>query len=404
MIRSSILAWVITLGAVGQPSGIEWWHKSWSAAFEEARARNVPVMVAFIMDGEEANDRIVTGLYPDEAFIKLCDRVVPIVVSISVHAPMRQEIRGTTESVCSKFGSVTCSRHKELEMEARALCWNNKEVRTPSHVFLLPNGDEAGRIIDVHSYSAYEAAVHDAQKSLGRGLSRDEFRTIQEGLRAARGALERNELGEVVERISDIERLAAGTPFAGELEELHAAMTRKGDALVARVEAFAAKRQALEALQLIEDGLAAFKGTAIARELRSLESRVKRTPEGRQAAKQLQLAEKARPYMAKATAAEKERDFLRAYLNYVRILRTAGETALGKEAHRRMMKLLDDPDVAPLIAKRREADAQRSFDAAKRLWDSGSKISARKKLEQVLRCYEGTAAAAAARKLLESDG
>jgi hypothetical protein len=289
-------------------------------------------------------------------------------------------------------------------MEARALCWDNKQVTTPSHIFLLPNGDESGRIIDVHSCSAYEAAVHDAQKQLGRGLSREEFRGLEEGLRAVRGALGRDQLGEAVTRIAGIERIAAGTPFADQLAELQAEVTRKGEALVTRVEALHAERKALKALTLIDEGCTAFKGTKVHRELRALETKIKRTPEGREAAKKIRLAEKARPYMVKAAAAEKERDYLRAYLNYVRVLRSAGETPLGDDAHRRMMKLLEDPDIAPLIARRREADARRSLDAAKRLLDSGSKVSARRKLEQILRCYEGTSAAAEARKLLESDG
>ena len=77
--RNANLMVVVSLAitvSVSPAQSIEWWSGDWESALGEAAARNVPIFVAWIMDDEEANDRIVAGLYKDETFIKATARAV----------------------------------------------------------------------------------------------------------------------------------------------------------------------------------------------------------------------------------------------------------------------------------------------------------------------------------------
>ena len=155
----------ITLLMVGaalaqQPSSTQvlWWSGSWDGAFAEAKTRNVPVLVVFIQDGEEANERIVTGTFRDPEYVKMTHRCVPIVVSLQFHGLKKDETGGVVRAVCTKFGSTTCEAHQNLETPARVeLC--GTDVQTPQHVLVLPDKTIVARIIDVAPVSGYQEMV-----------------------------------------------------------------------------------------------------------------------------------------------------------------------------------------------------------------------------------------------------
>jgi hypothetical protein len=125
---------------------IHWWDKSYADGLAEARTRNVPVLLAFIQDNEEANDRIVTGLYQDPSFIKLTEKCVPMVASLGAHETRKQPVRGHVRRTCSRFGAISCARHRNMDTQARSKFWPDL-VKTPSHIVIYPDGKEAGRII-----------------------------------------------------------------------------------------------------------------------------------------------------------------------------------------------------------------------------------------------------------------
>ncbi len=162
-----------------------WWNGTWDAALKEARARNVPLLVAFVQDGEEANDRCVTGLLPDTEFVKATTHALPMIASLGDHATRKQELNGQTLSVCARFGAIPCAAHRAIEPRAReTLC--DGPVQTPQLVVALPDGTVTGRIVDVGASSQYAKLVKAAQRKLkGRGLTAAESANGRRLLKAA---------------------------------------------------------------------------------------------------------------------------------------------------------------------------------------------------------------------------
>ena len=119
------LALLIVSASLGaqQSSQVLWWAGTWDGAFAEAKVRNAPLLVVFIQDGEEANERLASGILRDPAYVKATLQTVPILANREFHGATKSEAGGVTKSVCSKFGGTTCEAHQKLESEARvALC------------------------------------------------------------------------------------------------------------------------------------------------------------------------------------------------------------------------------------------------------------------------------------------
>ncbi|HLQ38018.1 MAG TPA: HEAT repeat domain-containing protein, partial [Planctomycetota bacterium] len=111
------------------------WETSFDGALAKAKKENKPILIAFIMDGEPANDEVVQQHYTDAEVVKLSSQMVCLLGNIGSH--------GT--DACAKFGGVTCEQHQDVEKKARAAYLKTDVVRAPQHVFCDKNGVELFR-------------------------------------------------------------------------------------------------------------------------------------------------------------------------------------------------------------------------------------------------------------------
>ena len=81
------------------------WRGDLESALAKAKAEKLPILIAFNMDGEGANDTMVSEVYRDAKVVGRSRKFLCLVASKFDHDPVKEGDR----SVCSRFGSVTCA-------------------------------------------------------------------------------------------------------------------------------------------------------------------------------------------------------------------------------------------------------------------------------------------------------
>ncbi len=155
------------------------WAKSYRSALEESAARNVPVLVFFIEDGEEANERVVNGVLPDKRISELSERIVFVIASMADHGEVEVEVDGKTHKVCARYGHLSKSQRRRAEMEVRGKIFGTDPIKTPLYVLIGPDGHDIWRKevdIDIgDTPSELVTAVMNDMKRLGPGMSRADY-------------------------------------------------------------------------------------------------------------------------------------------------------------------------------------------------------------------------------------
>ncbi len=197
--RTSALAVVSILsfvrGVLAQ--GIEW-SPTVDQGLQDARNRNAPVLVSFIQDGEEANDRMVNGIHKSDEVVKLTRRFVCFIANSGNHEQTGQkQPDGSMKQVCQKFGSVSCAEHRAVESWAFKQ-YTQGEVKTPQHLFCDPTGKVLENIIDVPDVSGFTEALENTLRAAGPGLSTEEYRKFSDALGAADRAAKLGRFAEAI--------------------------------------------------------------------------------------------------------------------------------------------------------------------------------------------------------------
>ncbi|MBI4879223.1 MAG: HEAT repeat domain-containing protein [Planctomycetes bacterium] len=168
------------------------WERDYKAAFEKAVERNVPVFLAFNMDGEGANDSTARSIYQDPEFVERSRDFVCLIASSAKHEARAETVDGAERQVCARFGSVTCEEHLKVEIRASEEFIGRDTVIAPQHLLITPSRRLLAR-------KAYQASKDDlfkmmtlAEKELAR-LAGNEDQVEAARLRELKElALERN--------------------------------------------------------------------------------------------------------------------------------------------------------------------------------------------------------------------
>ncbi len=395
-----ICAWAV-LAALGAGQAVpQWWTGGFEAAFAEAKRRNVPILVGFVMDNEEANDRLVSTLYKDPEFVKLTATCVAMVAAREVHPPLP----GAKTVTCSRFLGMPCSVHRSIEEAARAHIFGTKTVQTPYHVVLLPDGTSAGAVEDVQPTPAYVDVVRLAQKQLGPSMTAEQFKVADGALRRAKAALDAAEIADAVSALAEVDKIAKGTPFGKEAATTMEAVLAKGRAAIDDAKKLDAGGDTAAALRSLAALRADYKGTPVADEARKADLALRKTKAGQAAAAQLAKEERAAPILDKAREAEAKKDFPKAAREYARAVGIAPGSPLAAAARARLEAFRADVDVAKLVA-----DALSNFDADEALraidgLPKADRAAITAALKAIVETWPQSPAAEKAKALLEKGG
>jgi hypothetical protein len=105
----------------------------WEAALKKAKAENLPILVAFILKGESANEEVVKNHFRDPEIIALSRRFVCLVACLGLHGERQ-------DAPCPAFPGITCADHERVEGRARLELIGSPTVSCPQFIFLKPDG------------------------------------------------------------------------------------------------------------------------------------------------------------------------------------------------------------------------------------------------------------------------
>ncbi|MEQ8768359.1 MAG: HEAT repeat domain-containing protein [Planctomycetota bacterium] len=117
------------------------WIDSFEEAFEIAKNRGVPVLVAFNRDDEPACQHFADEIYHDPDIVALSRRAVCLIASTYDHAALP-----SGRPACSRFGSIDCADHRDVDIRARENLLEGSEVAiAPQHILCRPDGSILSR-------------------------------------------------------------------------------------------------------------------------------------------------------------------------------------------------------------------------------------------------------------------
>jgi len=128
-----LLALGLCRAALGQQQSIIW-EPDYDKAFKDAKADGRPVMIAFIMDGEPANDEVARTHFKDKDVVSASLGFHCLVASVGVHAAT------SGEGVCQRFGCNTCVTHQRIQMRAQENFIRSTQVSAPQFIYVAPDG------------------------------------------------------------------------------------------------------------------------------------------------------------------------------------------------------------------------------------------------------------------------
>ncbi|MCA9319558.1 MAG: tetratricopeptide repeat protein, partial [Planctomycetes bacterium] len=385
------------------PTEVSWWRGSWSKAIAEARERNVPLLVAVIQDGEDANEALVTQLFKDKAFIVATESVVALVASKEDHGMTRVPVEaGGTLAVCKKFGSVPCGTHQAHEIAMFHEFFVGAIVKTPQVVIARPVKDAekplevVATIVDVYGTSTYTDAIVQAQKLMGPGLTRREFEEAKQTLVRARNHTRMEQYRDALLAANEVAALGGESPVVAQAEDIRRELHAQVELAIGRAETKAAAGQHFEALALLDDIKDSFKDTAPGVHALAAYRQLSRTREGREAVRQLKKQKRFEPDFAKAQDHEKVGEWIDARALYQRIIDRADDLPITGRCRARIDHFIQDAAIAALF----EAEADRQFQTAEAHEQAGREGRAKKAYQVLVDTYPETQAAKAARSKL----
>lgn len=387
---------------LSQPTQVRWWRGAFDDAFERAKLRNVPILLAIIQDGEEANERLVAGLFPDKSFVALTEETVPLICSRSDHDTKSQQIDGRTLHVCSKFGHVACTTHRRQEAVMYHRFFAGKQLSTPQVLVVLPDGKIVGQILDVAGPASYRSAVKKAVRKMGGGISRRDLDGIAKRLSLARTALANDELGIAWGHAAKVVEAGGKSELAAKGLELQKRIRAAIDQELRDLESVNSEEDMWKALELCSSLGEKLKGTPLGTQLLKTQRKLKRKKLGRQVAAKMKRQARLYPRWKKALKSYDKSDYEQAYRLMATVAEKGAGLPLGRRAAERLEALEKDEDLAPLLkAVIADRKAAKLLSSARSLLRSKESAAATVMLKKLIKEYPESRAARSARGLLE---
>jgi hypothetical protein len=317
-------------------------HGTVDEARQEARERNVPLLVHILVDEEVCSVAYLNDVLSDPSLAEMSARAVVIVGSDGEHpqATLETKVDGEvkTRTVCSALPWFpSCTSHAT----ARDRVWQaykdaSGDMRAPQTIVELAEGGISWRhdTSTCPPVAAVIDALAEAQETSGKGLTIEEHTRVLEHVEAGERALERSD-------------------FPAAFEHLNAVLALAPDGALAQQVRPGRDKAEAAVVDLIEDWLPRLvPGTAPVAyaKLADVEDHVLGTPHARRVTKALDKAGRDRALSAALAPAKLSREatgLLRAYRTQVR----DGENRKATVTLRRLLK----PKYADTVAGRQAA-------------------------------------------------
>lgn len=124
-----------------RPSGIAW-ENDYEKALARAERENRPLMVAFVLQGEPANEQMMREHFRDREIIAFSRNFVCLVACPGVTEDVEgARTDGTRGPVSKKLGGASTKEIQKIEYKARTRLLEARAVNCPQFLFLAPDGE-----------------------------------------------------------------------------------------------------------------------------------------------------------------------------------------------------------------------------------------------------------------------
>lgn len=228
--------------------------EKYDAAFAEARARNVPVLIVDF-DGwtPDRQQTQPSAYYEDKEFLAAAESAVLLLCSQEEHAPRREEIDGTARDVCGAWGGVPCNAHRDLLPKVFADFGRDGELVSPLFVIADADRHEVARLEHEQPPSVVTAALRAAAKKLGPGMPRSDYRALVGGLAKLRRLQELNEPAAAVALLETLKKIPGSFAPHAELKVAEQKLDEAGRGRLQRANDLWSAGRRLEALIEADD-------------------------------------------------------------------------------------------------------------------------------------------------------
>src|SRR5436190_8502022 len=112
------------------------WEGDFDLALKAAKADGKPIMVAFIMDQEPANDEVAKVHFHDKDVVAASTGFHCLIASMGIHA------KTSTEGPCTRFGCASCAAHQNIHGRALTAYLQSTEISAPQFLFFKSDGEK----------------------------------------------------------------------------------------------------------------------------------------------------------------------------------------------------------------------------------------------------------------------
>jgi len=400
--------WVVAAAALLQAGRSQvTWCPDYDQAFAEARDRNVPILIAFIQDGEEQNEQMVRECYSDREFIRLTEMTVNLIASTGTsdrHGTIEVEgPNGELRKICKKFGTITCIEHQKIEQKAFQAYATNGTIDTPHHILLSPQVEILSRADDYVECSRLVGMIRVARQKVGSGLDRTTYEKLRSALVEGEAALAAKEYRRAAEILSEAANVRVELPIVARARAKLGEVEGKGEEILARAKVEASNKRYVEALTLLDE---------LQREFRSFRKLFKEAakqtqmlfanPDAKEAKRIFELEPRARKLLEKAFEELRGENPAGAAMLFGDILEKFDGTPSAKIAREKLEELRSDPETRRRIDEAEmKRDCSRWLMMARKFLNAGHPEKAREQCELLLEKYPEGPYADEAREILE---
>jgi hypothetical protein len=287
--------------------------EKYDAAFEEAAARNVPVLIVdFDNWATSAGNPQVSEFFDDKEFGQTAsDHAVLLLASNVDHGERKETVGGRTTSVCSEYGSVPCKAHKDVLPKLFADFAKDGQIVSPLFLVASPARKEIARFEHEQHPPAVTAQLKNAAKKLGDGMTRSDYLRLRHGLAEIEESTTLGEFDFAVATCDELSKIPGKLPLNADVAAAARKLDEAGKAKVKRADELWTAGRFGEALLDMEDVRASFGKLAAASEAAAKVAAWEKAPDAKSHLAELKDDRAARALFEQAVQFARKKDVKR---------------------------------------------------------------------------------------------
>jgi hypothetical protein len=311
-------------------------------ALKRARTRGKLILLTVIVDHDNENRAVIERVFRDKAFLKIAPEFVCVYANVEEeHGKVKVKGEdGKPVLRCADCPSVTCADHMNLAHNWARGFFPSSDARTPIHFVI----DAKEELVDTISNGDFEQGFNHVPPDQmvgrlkvlldkhGRGLSEEEYRRMEECLRDAKAARERNEVTVELQKLLPVVAIGKEVDGVREAKARVAEIDKVAAKELAAAEEQVARGKVEEALDALAKVAATYPGTlsaaAAEKDVKDLQGR----PEVRKLLKARELYDEGKRLLEKGKPEHARKRF-------ETCVRLHGDTKYGELAKQEMEKL-----------------------------------------------------------------